>query len=113
MGISPLEVPSGCPECHKPMWRKGRMLSFQWKGNKDDEGQYSVCRHCSGIFKLSERRGQLKWVYPSPADLAQVLPTLGPISIKFAAIAALERLSPGWLDRAEAQSPRRDKRRDN
>jgi hypothetical protein len=106
------EVPSACPNCRKPMWREGRRIAFHVR-IEEGEGTWAVCRHCSGIFRLSERRRELAWREPSPKELAVVFPQLAPMAFKFAAIRQLEAMSPGWLDRAEASEAPRDKRRDN
>lgn len=104
------ELPSVCPNCRKPMWRDKRMLEMLVPGDAD--GTWSVCRHCSGIFVL-HRAARLSWERPSPQELRKAWPILGPVAMKFAAIAALEAHDPGWLDRAEAREALRDKRHDH
>ena len=70
-----------CPSCQLPVWREGHLAEqrFEEPQRPDVVVECTVCMHCSSIWTLVYG----KCVKPSDAEMADMLPHLGPIAERF------------------------------
>jgi uncharacterized Zn-finger protein len=96
-----LNNPPPCPGCGKPPWRKGRMAELRLPNISLElkDGQFTVCMHCSRLWKLVD--GQ--WAQPTQAELYAAAGTaLGTAALDFGLMRAHAKAAgvtlEDWMD---------------
>jgi hypothetical protein len=56
-----IDAPPDCPKCGKPVYRRGHMaeLAGKFAEGADDDQFFTVCMHCSTIWRLRLMDGQI------------------------------------------------------
>lgn len=81
------DVPPVCPLCGNLPWRPGRLRIAAWRSLLADGG-FTVCMHCSSIWRVGRDGAGPFWTRPSSAELAELEETLGPVQQRFAQMRA-------------------------
>ena len=88
MGEKPIPLdtnaPPNCPACHKRVFRPGHMVTMmENRKNRDNAESFTVCMHCSAIWRLHWQGKTLKLVPLTKAERDDMWPALSAAVAKF------------------------------